>query len=372
MPVSHIAITSTHEDAAQAVRHILEQHSSSKVRYVVLIKGSEATRMERVTELLMAEPWEAAEQLVRQTRGWKQIVVARAERPTWVEIDLNAIANNTRRIKSMVGAQVQVLISLKADAYGHGALKVARTTLRNGASMLGVATLSEATPLREGGITAPILVFGYVPLWQMREAVRQNVTVTLYSSESAQALSRAAACAWQKREGACEDRYRHGTPRYTRGTTGRHCGSQCAKFKALPELVLEGLYTHFAMADTDDKTYAYLQLGRFKHVLHILEEQRLRPPLVHASNSAATLSLPEAWFDMVRPGIAIYGLDPSPEVRVPTGFRACVIVQNAGSTGQDGTSRGVYQLWLYLYHRASYASCCIACRLCRWFPSQSE
>ncbi len=321
LPASRITITSTHEDAAQAVRHILEQGSSSStLRNVVLVKGSEATRMERVIELLMAEPWMASDKLVRQTPGWKQIVVARAERPTWVEIDLNAIANNTRRIKSMVGAEVQVLISLKADAYGHGALKVARTTLQNGASMLGVATLSEATPLREGGITAPILVFGYVPLWQMREAVRQNVTVTLYASESAQALSHAALALGKTVN--VHVKVDTGMGRLgIREEQGDDIVALLREIHTLPGLVLEGLYTHFAMADTHDKTYSQQQLERFQHVLRVLDEQGLRPPLVHASNSAATLSFPEARFDMVRPGIAIYGLDPSPEVRVPTEFR---------------------------------------------------
>src|SRR5947209_19305410 len=95
----------------------------------MLIKGSEETRMERVSELLMAQPVLAPEQLVRQTPGWKQIVVTRAERPTWVEIDLSAIANNTRQMKALVGAQVRVLASLQADAYGHGSLTVASTVL---------------------------------------------------------------------------------------------------------------------------------------------------------------------------------------------------------------------------------------------------
>ncbi len=324
LPISRIAITSTHEDAAQAVRSILAQRSpssnKSELQDAVLIKGSEATRMERVTQLLMAEPWEASERLVRQTPAWKQIVVARAERPTWVEIDLNAIANNTRRIKSLVGAQVQVLISLKADAYGHGALKVARTTLRNGASMLGVATLSEATPLREGGITAPILVFGYLPLWQMREAARQDITVTLYSSESAQALSRAALALNE----TVKVHVKVDTGMGRLGIREEQLDDIVAlmrEIQALPGLMLEGLYTHFAMADTRDKTHARLQLERFQRVLQVLTEQGLRPPLVHASNSAATLSFPEARFDMVRPGIAIYGLDPSSEVRVPAEFR---------------------------------------------------
>ncbi len=327
LPATHITITSTHEDAAQAVRSILAQHapsSKNELQDAVLIKGSEATRMERVTELLMAEPWEASERLVRQTPGWKQIVVARAERPTWVEIDLNAIANNTRRIKSLVGPQVQVLISLKADAYGHGALKVARTTLRNGASMLGVATLSEATPLREGGITAPILVFGYLPLWQMREAARQDVTVTLYSSESARALSRAALALHK----TVKVHVKVDTGMGRLGIREEQLDDIVAlihEIQTLPGLVLEGLYTHFAMADIQDKTHTQLQLERFQHVLQVLVEQGLRPPLVHASNSAATLSLPEARFDMVRPGIAIYGLDPSSEVRVPDGFRPALM-----------------------------------------------
>ncbi len=321
LPSSHIAITSTHEDAAQAVRALLAQTATDKeLPDAVLIKGSEATRMERVTELLMAESWEASERLVRQTPGWKQIVVARAERPTWVEIDLNAIANNTRRIKSLVGSQVQVLISLKADAYGHGALKVARTTLRNGASMLGVATLSEATPLRIGGITAPILVFGYLPLWQMREAVRQNITVTLYSSETAQALSRAA-LALNK---TVKVHIKVDTGMGRLGIRAEQSDDIVAfvrEVRVLPGLELEGLYTHFAMADALDKTHAHLQLERFQHILYVLTEQGLRPPLVHASNSAATLSLSEARFDMVRPGIAIYGMDPSLDVRLPEGFR---------------------------------------------------
>ncbi len=318
---SHVIITSTHEDAAQAARQLpIHTKHAQRPGQLILIKGSEATRMERVTELLMAEPWAASEQLVRQSPAWKQIVVARAERPTWVEIDLNAIANNTRRIKSMVGVGVQVLISLKADAYGHGALKVARTTLRNGASMLGVATLSEATPLREGGITAPILVFGYVPLWQMREAVRQDVTVTLYNSEAAQALSRAARALTK----TVKVHVKVDTGMGRLGIREEQLDDIVAlvrEIQALPGLVMEGLYTHFALADTLDKTHSRLQLERFKHVLLVLDEQGLRPPLVHASNSAATLSLPEAHFDMVRPGIAIYGLDPSTEVPVPAVFR---------------------------------------------------
>lgn len=187
LATEQVIVTSTHEDAAKAARSIMSlagensRYTQPHTKAIVLVKGSEETRMERITEMLMAEPARAPELLVRQTPGWKQIVVMRADRPTWVEIDLSAIANNTRQIKALVGPRVRILASLKADAYGHGAVKVARTVLHNGASMLGVATVSEATPLREAGIDAPILVFGYVPPWQMREAVRLDLVVTLYS-----------------------------------------------------------------------------------------------------------------------------------------------------------------------------------------------
>ena len=332
LSLQQIIITSTHEDAAKAARQILETSSpSGKVTAdrvpargvaddTLLIKGSEEARMERVTELLLAHPEQAPGQLVRQTPGWKQIVMTRAERPTWLEIDLSAIANNTRHVQELIGPQVRILASLKADAYGHGAIKVARTVLHNGASMLGVATVSEGTPLREAGITAPVLVFGYVPLWQMREAVRLDLTITLYSLESAQALSRAALALGQTVR--VHLKVDTGMGRLgIRSEQVEEIITLVRAIRSLPGLTLEGIFTHFAMADTHDLTYAHMQLDRFLHVLHALEAQELRPPLVHAASSAPMLSLPEARFDMVRPGIALYGLDPSDDVRLPEGFR---------------------------------------------------
>ena len=338
-----IIITSTHEDAAQAIKNLLKQSDLSSTsstftkpnqlsvgadvscpppidRPSILIKGSEETRMERVTELLMTHPEQAHEQLVRQTPGWKQIVVMRPDRPTWVEIDLSAIAFNTRQIQSLVGPNVRILASLKADAYGHGALKVARTVLHNGARMLGVATVSEAIPLREAGILAPILVFGYVPHWQMREAVRLGLTLTLYSIESAQALSRAAQALNQ--EVKVHVKVDTGMGRLgIRAERVAEIVRLLHEITELPHLELEGIFTHFAMADAQDQTHARMQLARFQYVLRCIDEEHLRPSLVHAANSAAILSLAEAHFDLVRPGIALYGLDPSSEVRLPAEFR---------------------------------------------------
>ncbi|GCF06579.1 alanine racemase [Dictyobacter arantiisoli] len=331
LSTSHIIRTSTHEDASQAARRILFQTTTDALNAtdtmqsqdIILIKGSEETRMERITEMLMARSWEASELLVRQTPGWKKTIFRHAERPTWVEIDLNAIGGNTRHIKSLVGPQTQVLVALKADAYGHGALKVARTVLQNGATMLGVATVSEAIPLRDAHIDAPILVFGYVPRWQMREAIRLGVSITIYSREEALALSETAL-----------DLGKIATVHVKVDTGMGRLGIRFEELDTILELVreahrlpglkLEGIYTHFAQADAADQSHARLQLARFQHVIQTLEEQGLRPPIVHASNSAATLAIPEARFDMVRPGIAIYGLEPSPDVHLPEGFRAAL------------------------------------------------
>ncbi|MBV9617141.1 MAG: alanine racemase [Ktedonobacteraceae bacterium] len=325
LPAERVVVTSTHEDAARAAQRFLERSGEEASATSVLIKGSEETRMEKVTELLMAHPSEAPERLVRQTPGWKQIVVMRPDRPTWVEIDLSAIGSNTRRIKEIVGPRVRVLVSLKADAYGHGALKVARTALHNGASMLGVATVSEAAPLREAGITAPILVFGYVPPWQMREAVRLGVTVTLYAPEAAQALSRAALALGKR----VKVHVKIDTGMARLGVRAEQSTEVMRLIASIVELKKEGLefegiYTHLACADSSDATHSLLQLSRFRHVLQLLEKEGWRPPIVHAANSAATLSLPQARFDMVRPGIAIYGLDPSEDVRLPEGFCAAL------------------------------------------------
>src|SRR5260221_524689 len=316
LAMEHIILTSTHEDAAQAVRKIIalpgKHNHYTRLKDAVLIKGSEEMRMEHVSELLMARPAQAREQLVRQTPRWKQIVVIRPDGPTGADIDLFAIANNTRQVQSLVGPMVRILVSLKADAYGHGALKVARTVLHNGASMLGVATVSEAMPLREAGISAPILAFGYVPAWQMREAVRLGLTITLYSSESAQALSRAACTLGQ----AVKVHVKVDTGMGRLGIRAEQVTEVLELLHEiidLPGLELEGIFTHFAMADTHDQTHARMQLARFHNVLPVVEKEHIRPSLVHAANSAAILSLPEAYFDMVRPGVALYGLDPSPE-----------------------------------------------------------
>ena len=317
LAADRIAVTHTAEDAAHAVWSFA---GNDPAHAVVYVKGSEDLRMEQVTAHLLADPDAAERVLDRQTPAWRRVVVTRPDRPTWLEVDLSAIGRNTRLMKEMVGQHTQVLVSLKADAYGHGALRVARTVLRNGASWLGVATVSEAETLRTAGITAPVLVFGYTPPWQAREAVRLDLRTTVYALEPARALARAAHDLG--RPARVHIKIDTGMARL--GLRAENIGGILTFYevlRGLPGLVVEGIFTHFATADSADPTYAHRQLDRFRTVLAALEERGLRPPLVHAANSAAALALPAARFDMVRPGIAIYGLAPSAEVPLPEGFR---------------------------------------------------
>ncbi len=324
MSPHRIAAVHTAEDAARAVLAFATTETAettvASAPPVVYIKGSEEARMEQVTALLLARPDEAETSLDRQTQAWRKFVVTRPERPTWIEIDLSAIADNTRHVAGLVGPDVRVLVSLKADAYGHGALRVARTALRNGASWLGVATVSEAEPLRDGGIEAPILVFGYTAPWQAREAVRLDLRATVYSLETARALSRAAGDLGR----VMRVHVKVDTGMARLGLRAEEVANVVRfveELGRLPGIVVEGIFTHFATADSADRSYAEKQLARFHDVVSALTERGLRPPIIHAANSAAMLAFPEARFDMVRPGVAIYGIHPSEEVRLPDGFR---------------------------------------------------
>ncbi len=317
LPEQRVAVTYAPADTVRAVQAITAHLDTPPI---ILVKGAPAAHMETVTEQLLADPSQAPEVLDRQRFIWKRAIVGEPSRPTWLEIDLGAIGGNVRAIADLVGPHVAVMATLKADAYGHGAIKVAHTALRNGATWLGVATLSEAIPLHAAGIHTPILVFGYLPAWQARDALQHDVRVTVYELDTPRALSRAAAAL--SRTARLHVKVDTGMGRLgLRAEDPAAIVAFIRELHALPQIVVEGIYTHFATADERDQTYARRQLERFHAVLAALDAAGLRPPIVHAANSAATLALPESHFDLVRPGIALYGLQPSDDVPLPLGFR---------------------------------------------------
>lgn len=291
---------------------------------VVLVKGGAAARMERIAAALLQPGLDPSALLVRQEPAWRTVRIGAPDRPTWVQVDLDAIGHNVRRLRAIAG--VPLIAVLKADAYGHGAVRVGRAALAAGAAMLAVATLGEARALRAAGIAAPILVLGYTPPWQARAAAQLGVTCTVFDMDTAQALAEAAAALGREVRAHVKvdtgmarlGLQPHETLPFLRALRDR--GLVAARRDA-GGLVIEGLYTHFATADDADETFAREQLRRFRAALAEVEAAGLRPPIVHAANSAGLLRFPEARFDMVRAGIAIYGLSPSAATPLPPDFR---------------------------------------------------
>jgi alanine racemase len=294
--------------------------SAQQPHPVILVKGDRPARMERIVAGLMAEPGNAEKLLVRQSPGWLQVRPFVQDRPTWVEIDLDAVASNVRLAQKLVGPDVGLCAVLKADGYGHGAVGIARTALNNGAAMLAVACLAEAITLRRAAIDAPILVLGYTPPWQARETVRYDVTATVYDLDGARAFSQAAADL--NRPARLHVKVDTGMGRL--GLLPADVLPFVRQVMALPGLVVEGIFTHFSVADSIEAehiAHTDSQLAAFEAVLADLAAAGIHLPIVHAANSAATVGRPAAHFTMVRLGIALYGLAPSTVTPLPAGFR---------------------------------------------------
>jgi len=228
---------------------------------------------------------------------------------TWAEIDLDAIAHNVRAFQHHVGAVVEIIAVVKANAYGHGAVPVAQAALAAGATRLAVHRATEGVELRQAGIEAPILVMGYTPPAGADMVARWRLTPSLITAEFASALSARAGALGL--EAPVHVKVDTGMNRY--GLMPPEVLDFVRTLRTLPGLRVEGLFTHFATADSADQTHVRQQLTVFQEVLQALQEAGIEIPLVHAANSAATMRLPEAHFDAVRPGIALYGLDPSAE-----------------------------------------------------------
>jgi alanine racemase len=243
---------------------------------------------------------------------------------TWAEIDLDAIAFNVRAFKRHVGEAVEIFAVVKANAYGHGAAPVARTALEAGATRLAVHRLVEGIELRRAGIEAPILVMGYTPADGAALAARWRLTPSLITLEFAQAFSAQAAALGLRLP--VHVKVDTGMSRY--GLMPSEVVDFSLALRALPGIHLEGLFTHFATADWSDQDHARRQLAVFTEVLAALRQAGIAIPLAHAANSAAAMKLPEAHFQAVRPGIALYGMDPSGEWPPPFEIRPALALKS--------------------------------------------
>jgi len=308
LPSERVAITFTVEDATAEVARRLGPD------VVVLVKGSAAARMEQVVERLLAEGADPGELLVRQDRAWRSIRIVQPDRPTWLEIDLSAVGHNVRLLAERAG-RAEVMVVLKADAYGHGAVQVAHTALRNGATQLGVACVPEARALRQAGIRAPVLVLGYTPGWQGREAVGLGLSLAVFDLGTARGLGRAA----RALDSTVAVHVKVDTGMHRLGVPVEDVPGFVEELRGIEGLEVAGLFTHFACADDPSPAGVATtdaQVAAFRRVIDRLDGTGMLPDVVHAANSAGLLCRDDATFDLVRPGIAVYGLPPGPGVPV--------------------------------------------------------
>lgn len=228
-------------------------------------------------------------------------------RPVWVEIDLDAIRHNLTEIRRQIGPMVEIMAVVKAEAYGHGAIQVAKTALQAGANRLGVALPEEGIALREAGITAPILVFSPLQVEQANVMVKYDLTPTICMLEPAVALSRATIKAGK----VISIHLKIDTGMGRIGVPANEGVIFIKKLQSLPGIILEGLFSHLATADEQDKEYAKYQIKTFNKVIVDLKNEGLLPAKIHLANSAAIIDLPLTYYNMVRPGIMLYGMYPS-------------------------------------------------------------
>ena len=225
-------------------------------------------------------------------------------RPTWAEIDLDALAHNFRLIRDCVGPDVKVLAAVKANAYGHGAVECSRRLEKEGADWFGVALPEEGLELRNAGITKPILCMGGSWTGQEGLCIQQNLTPVVYRIEVAEALNQAAAVA----DKTLNIHVKIDTGMGRLGVQSRDLPRFCDELEPFQNIRIDGLMTHLASADDEaNSEYTENQLQRFRNALAMFRERGFAPKHVHAANSAGLFAFPESRFNLVRPGGTLYG-----------------------------------------------------------------
>lgn len=263
-------------------------------------------------------------------------------RYAWVEIDSGAIAHNVAALKARTPAGTRFMAVVKADGYGHGAAQTARAALGAGADRLGVATVEECVSLREAGVSARLHILSEPPVESIPLLLEHDVVPTVTSRAFATALSREAARL--DRETSYHLKIDTGMNRI--GVRAEDAADMAIRLDGLPGVVMEGAFTHFATADVLADWDFDRQMERFGAALDEMKTEGVRPRIVHAANSAATVLHPEAHFDLVRCGIAIYGLHPSAATRGSIDLRPAMSVKSRVSFVKrvglgDGVSYGL-------------------------------
>ncbi|HMA76200.1 MAG TPA: alanine racemase [Candidatus Krumholzibacteriaceae bacterium] len=230
--------------------------------------------------------------------------------PTWVEIDLDAFKWNLDRIRDILSDRVNILLVVKADAYGHGAVRISKFASGCGVNMLGVATIDEGVQLRKAGIKLPILILSPILKDQIGRLIEYDLSASVSTYEFARAASGMAISKGKK----CTVHIEVDTGMGRAGLPVAKTSDFALKISQLEGLVLEGLFTHFPAADSDVE-YTSDQINLFSEIVDYLKSKEVTFKYIHSANSAAIINFPESHFNMVRPGLLAYGHTPSVDLR---------------------------------------------------------
>jgi alanine racemase len=232
----------------------------------------------------------------------------------WVEIDLPALGHNMREIRRLVAPETAIMAVVKADAYGHGAIDVARTVLAAGVSWLAVATVPEGIELRAAGITAPILVLGAVnSAMQVEAIVNWNLQPTICNLAQATLISKALVTS--QINSPLEVHLKLDTGMSRLGENWQQAVTFFGEVKSLPALQIAGLYSHLATAEDPDTAVLDMQCDRFERAIAAIQHAGYALPLLHLANSGGILAGKRLHYQLVRPGLILYGVYPAPQLR---------------------------------------------------------
>ncbi|HTZ11111.1 MAG TPA: alanine racemase [Candidatus Margulisiibacteriota bacterium] len=232
-------------------------------------------------------------------------------RPTWAEVNLDNLSYNFRQIKKLLFADTKVMVTVKADAYGHGLIPVSRKLASSGIDWLGVASIDEGIKLREAGIKLPILVLGLILKKNIEPLFKYKLTPTLCDMEFARALNNKASAL--RKQINVHIKVDTGMGRI--GVLHEEARQLIRQIHKLKSVNIEGVFTHFAFADMDED-FTLKQIGIFNKLLDGLQEEGINIPLKHTANSIGLISYRKSHFNMVRPGLVIYGLYPKEDLKI--------------------------------------------------------
>ncbi|MHB8962483.1 MAG: alanine racemase [Saccharofermentanales bacterium] len=244
---------------------------------------------------------------------------------SWAQVNLDSIAHNVKILRKIVQKNTEIMGVVKADAYGHGTKQVVPVLLENGVTRLAVSMLDEAIELRKNGVEVPVLILGFTDPRRAAEIIEHNVTQTVYSMDLARSLSQAGVQAG--RDVRIHIKVDTGMGRVG-FLSGFEAVKQISEIGKLKNIVIEGLYTHFSSADEADPDYTMQQFEKFMSICNELGRLGIQIPIKHVCNSAATIRYPFMHLDMVRTGILLYGMSPSPDVDAAAlGFRTAMTLK---------------------------------------------